>query len=82
MLAVEGVILDGLTVKAGSAALAKGTDYDLEFNEDGHLVISLIGTGAGKSATSLKVSGKQLDPSKVTKDDIIGTYNSASFRDS
>ena len=56
-------------------SLVKGTDYDLEFNEDGHLVISLIGTGAGKSAISLKVSGKQLDPSKVTKDDIIGTYS-------
>ncbi len=77
VLAVEGVILDGLSVKAGAdgTALVKGTDYDLEFNEDGHLVISLIGTGAGKSATSLKVSGKQLDPSKVTKDDIIGTYS-------
>lgn len=77
VLETEGVILEGLTVKTESAgaALTEGTDYSAEFNANGYLVISLMGTGAGKSATTLKVSGKQLDPSKVTKDDIIGSYS-------
>lgn len=77
VLETEGVILDGLTVKVGTGgiALTEGTDYSVEFNSNGYLVISLTGTGAGKTATTLKVSGKQLDPSKVTKDDIIGSYS-------
>ena len=77
VLEEDGVILEGLSVKAGAAStvLAKGTDYDVEFNDDGYLVISLTSTGAGKTATTLKVSGKQLDPSKVTKDDIIGAVS-------
>lgn len=75
ILEEEGIILDGLTVKSGASTLTADTDYSVEFNESGHLVVILTGTGAGKSATSLKISGKQLDPSKVTKDDIIGTYS-------
>lgn len=77
VLKVEGVIADGLAVKAGtgSTALTKDTDYAVSFDENGYLVISLTSNGAGKAATTLKVSGKQLDPSKVTKDDIIGTYS-------
>lgn len=75
VLEEEGIILDGLTVKSGASTLTADTDYSVEFNESGHLVVILTGTGAGKSATSLKISGKQLDPSKVTKDDIIGTYS-------
>lgn len=75
VLEEEGIILDGLTVKSGTSTLTADTDYSVEFNESGHLVVILAGTGAGESATSLKISGKQLDPSKVTKDDIIGTYS-------
>lgn len=75
VLEEEGIILDGLTVKSGASTLTADTDYSVEFNESGHLVVILTGTGAGKSATTLKISGKQLDPSKVTKDDIIGTYS-------
>lgn len=75
VLEEEGIILYGLTVKSGASTLTADTDYSVEFNESGHLVVILTGTGAGKSATSLKISGKQLDPSKVTKDDIIGTYS-------
>lgn len=73
IIEVTGIIVDGLTVKSGAVTLAKGDDYDTEFDSDGHLVINLTGTGAGKEATTLSVSGKQIDPTKVTKDDIIGT---------
>ena len=75
-----GVLLDGLTVKggAGSSALTKGTDYTAEFDSTtGYLIITLLESGAGKSETSLKVSGNVLDPSMVTKTEIIGAYDSS-----
>ena len=64
---VTGIITDGLTVKSGAATLVKGDDYETEFDSDGHLVINLTGTGAGKEATTLSVAGKQLDPSGIPK---------------
>ena len=65
----------GAQVEEGSLTLTEGTDYTLGFDSDGYLVITLIATGAGASATSLLVSGSQLDPSAVTKDDIIGAVD-------
>lgn len=79
----EGIIVDGLSVKKGSDSteLDKDTDYNVAFDENGKLVINLIGTGAGKDETSLKVSGKQLDQSKVTKADIIGAYDASTGKE-
>ena len=65
----SGLLLDGLTVKAGATALKAGEDYTASHNEDGYVVIALA---AGQSATSVTVSGKKLDPSKVTAADIVG----------
>lgn len=72
---LTGVIRDGLTVKSGSTSLKEGTDYALTFDADGYLVITLIASGAGAEATELTVTGNVLDPSAVTKADIIGAYN-------
>lgn len=74
---VEGVLRDSLTVKnsTGAVALTEGTDYSAEFNEDGHLILTMIAGGKGISATSLTVSGNVLDPSMINKEDIIGAYN-------
>lgn len=71
----KGILLDGLIVKAGSTALTKGTDYSAEFDTDGSLIITLIEGGQGASATSITVSGNAIDPTAVTKKDIIGAYN-------
>lgn len=70
--------MDGLTVKGatGSAALVAGKDYVAEFDSTtGYLIITLLATGTGKSETSLKISGNVLDPSMVTKTEIIGAYD-------
>lgn len=75
IIPMEGIIKSGLTVKSGATALAEGTDYIVEFDTDGYVVITLMATGAGKDATTLTVSGNKLDPSMVTKDDIVGAYN-------
>ena len=74
---VFGIILDGLTVKKGSDTLVKDTDYTVEFDADGYLVITLITGGAGDGATTLKVSGNVLDPTAVTANDVIGAYNTS-----
>lgn len=77
VIPVEGVLINGLTVKnaEGSTALTLNTDYTAAFNSDGHLVLTLIEGGAGASAENLTVSGEQIDPSAVTKTDIVGAYD-------
>lgn len=76
----EGVLIDGLAVKKddGSVNLELETDYTAEFDgTSGYLVLTLIAGGKGDGATNLTVSGNMLDPSKVTKDDIIGSYDTS-----
>lgn len=70
-----GILKKNLAVKAGDTVLAADVDYTAGFDNDGNLVITLIAGGAGEEATELTVSGFQLDPSAITKDDIIGAVN-------
>ena len=67
-LEATGAIPGTLKVLDGETELKKDEDYTTLFNEDGTLSIALIGS----AAATLKVSGKRLDPSLVTPDDIIG----------
>lgn len=67
---VKGLLKDGLTVKGDASAVLKaGEDYTASFDDEGNLLIALIGS---KTATTLTVSGKKLDPGKVTAADIVG----------
>lgn len=69
------MLLDGLTVKGDASAVLKaGEDYTASFDDEGNLMIALIGS---KTATTLTVSGKKLDPSKVTATDIVGGVDTA-----
>ena len=73
VLEVEGMLLDGMTVKGdGSTALKAGQDYTASFDDAGHVVIALAGS---KNATTLTVSGKKLDASKVKAADIVGSVD-------
>ena len=67
-LEATGAIPGTLKVLDGETELKKDEDYTTLFNEDGTLSIALI----GNAAATLKVSGKRLDPSLVTPNDIIG----------
>lgn len=78
----KGIILKGLTVKANEQALAAGTDYTTEFDTDGSLIVNLIEEGKGASAKTITVSGEVLDPSMVTKTEIIGAYNPSTGKES
>ncbi|MDD3251765.1 MAG: phage tail sheath family protein [Lachnospiraceae bacterium] len=66
-----GIMKTGLTVRNGSATLNENEDYVLGFSTLGYLEI----TFTSSSVTNVDVTGKQLDPSKITKTDIIGGYN-------
>lgn len=70
----KGLLKDKLVVKA-TAALEQGKDYILSFDDDGYMVITLLSSGAGASASSLTVSGTKIDASKVTNLDVVGGYN-------
>jgi hypothetical protein len=81
-VAETGILADTLKVQADEAELVAGTDYITEFDSTGGLIITLTATGAGANASSLTLSYKALDPSKVTADDVIGTYNAQTGKDS
>ena len=67
----DGVLADSLVVKSGDATLKKDKDFTVTF-DNGKAVITMI-----TDATSLTVSGDYLDPTAVTKADIIGGVDSA-----
>lgn len=67
----EGVLLSGLTVKSDANDLVLGTDYTVEFNNKGQVVVTLVAEGA----TSVTLVGNKVDPSAVTADDIVGSYD-------
>lgn len=76
-----GVLLNNLVVKADSQTLVAGADYTTNWNNDGTLNIVVLSTGAGKSATSLTVSGSKLDPSKITAADIVGGVDASTGKE-
>lgn len=65
-----GVLKTGLVVKNGASTLTAGTDYTVGFSSEGYLEVTLTDS----TITSVKISGYKLDPSAVTKNDIIGGY--------
>lgn len=81
VLGVVGALLDKLTVKSGSTALTRDTDYTASFNNDGTLNIVPLAGGKAASATTLTVSGKKLDPSKVKAADIVGGVDAATGKE-
>ena len=65
------VLLDSLEVKSGDAALTADTDYAAAHDNEGNVVLLLLSETA-KAAAKLTVSAKGLDPSGVTREDIVG----------
>jgi len=77
VLEKEGVLLNELAVKNGDEALIADEDYTASFTKDGMVSITVIAGGKAEGATNLTVSGKVVDPSKVTAADIVGGVNVA-----
>ena len=80
-LNVTGVLLNKLVVKKDATALKQDADYTATFSEDGTVNIVLAPGGAGDGATTLTVTGKKLDPSKVKNTDIIGSVDVATGKE-
>jgi len=78
---VFGVLASGISVKSGEVELTSGEDYTTEFDSDGYLTINLVKTGKGATATELTVDGTVIDPTLVTKDDIIGAVDTATGKE-
>lgn len=76
LIPVKGILLDSLKVVNGEEELTADVDYVATFDDEGDVIITLIEGGKGENATALKVTSKSIDPSLVTKSDIIGGYDS------
>ena len=78
-LKILGVLAETLVVTNGQTGddlhtYAASTDYETAFDEDGYLVINWIGV---EIPSDVSVSGYKIDPSLVTKADIIGGINAS-----
>jgi phage tail sheath protein FI len=74
----EGILKADFVVKSSdkSKTFTLGTDYTIEFDSNGYLLLSRVTTGTIPAATTaLSISYDQLDPSLVKEEDIIGGYN-------
>lgn len=74
----KGILLDKIAVASTAADPVTYTvdeDYVASFNADGTVTIAIVSTGAAASETSLKITYVALDPSKVTYQDVIGSYD-------
>lgn len=78
---IEGILPDTLVVKNDTTALKLGTDYIYSFDNNGYVIITLLESGAGKEAKSLKVSSTSIDPAAVTETDVIGGLDSATGKE-
>lgn len=71
---LTGILMDSVKIKAGGDVLQKDTDYILSFDKEGRLVITMLSEQA-EALESVTVESSSLDPSKVTKEDVIGGYD-------
>ena len=72
---VTGILLSSVKVKASaeaSADLVLDTDYTLEFDENGYVVVTVLAGGAAASASSVYVTYDKLNPSGVSASAIVG----------
>lgn len=67
----KSVMLSGLEVKFEDSPLTLDKDYTAELNDEGYVVITTITEGI----TSVILTGTQIDPSKVTEANVIGSYD-------
>lgn len=79
VIELEGILKDSVEVQAGENLLVAGTDYLLSFNAKGHLVITML---SDQALETVNVKSESIDPSAVTKEDIIGGYDTKTGKES
>jgi len=70
-----GAIKSLVSVAQGSTTLVKDTDYTIEYNTDGKLVINFVPGSSFDSTEAVTVSVTCADPSAVTAAVVVGSYN-------
>jgi len=78
-VAMLGVIKSTVVVKEGVTTRVLGTDYTLDFDDDGYLVVTVVSGGALADTDIILVDFDYLDPSGVTADDIVGGYTAGAY---
>ncbi|GIQ69268.1 phage tail sheath family protein [Xylanibacillus composti] len=70
----SGIVLASVVVKSddGAVTYAEGTDYSVDFDKEGHLIVQRIVGGSMTAGEALSLDFDKLDPSAVTADDLIG----------
>ena len=74
----KGILLDQLQVGSPGESgdmYVQDEDYVASFNADGTVTVAVIGTGAAAGEGTLKATFTQIDPSAVTYEDVIGSYD-------
>lgn len=78
----EGILLDDDFIvknEDGDTTYTKNTDYTAEFDNNGYVLVKIVADGkiVTDEATKITFAYKQLDPSAVTENDIVGGYYEA-----
>lgn len=71
------VIKKTVSIVQGATTLVKDTDYTLEYDSAGKLVVNFIPGGNFSDSTNAVVTLTTAKPSGVTASDIIGSYNAS-----
>lgn len=76
-IAQEGILLKNFVVKSedGTLSYTETIDYTLAFDENGYVVLTPVKDGSIPVDEELSLSYNWLDTSLVTKEDIIGSYD-------
>lgn len=78
----KGVLPDTLEVKTNTdVELKKDVDFITSFDETGNLIISLLTSGLGELADTLKVKSISVSPEAVMETDIIGGIDAESGKE-
>ncbi len=77
----KGILKSSVIIKSGEEVLVADTDYLMDFDSEGSLVITMISEKA-LSATTVKITSESISPETVTVEDLIGGYDAVSGRES
>jgi len=76
-----GILKSTVVVKVASVTKTLGTDYTLDFDADGFLVVTRKSTGSIPSNSSIITADfDYLDPSGVVTADVVGGYSAGSYK--
>lgn len=77
----KGILKSSVAVKSGEETFIADTDYLLDFDSEGHLLITMISEKA-LSAATVKIASESISPEAVTAEELIGGYDAETGKES